>query len=295
MKNSKVGAAPANQEFSWSMHRLPIIMRATRAFLKDRNFETIYCSATIHALHLYDYDGEMYIGNRLVKLARGDITISPCGGKTLYNVPGDGGWHYCTHFAADNIESDASEIMLRLPLHFSAAADYTENELRFQEIIKLFALRQKSALAEFVAASEVRQFFLRLAIKANGVAACHEGVSPLEQKLKSVKNYIETALDQPLNIGCLAGKFEVSQNYLTQMFRKKYGMTIQRYILQRRIDKAKYLLETTAMSVKAIGAAVGLPDPQHFNKRFHLAADCSPSEFRNHLIHSADGERQREL
>ena len=100
------------------------------------------------------------------------------------------------------------------------------------------------------------------------------------QKLKSAQNYIEMALDQPVSIGRLAGRCDISRNYLTQMFRKKYGMTIQRYLLQRRIDKAKYLLETTAMSVKEIGVTVGLPDPQHFNKRFRLVAGCSPSEFR---------------
>ena len=280
IKNNKYGNEMANQVFCWQLHCLPTIIRANRYFLKDRNFKTVYCSPVSHALHMYDYSGEMYIGERLVKLSRGDITISPCNGKTSYNQKEDGGWHYCTHFTAGALRPAADNITLNMPLYFPSREDYTENAVRFQEIIKLFALAQKSELAGFGAANALRQFLLWLAIKAQGIVPEIKGFSTLEQKLNSAQNYIDMALEQPVSIDWLAEKCEISQNYLTQMFRKKYGMTIQRYILLRRIDRAKYLLETTTMSIKEIGNTVGLPDPQHFNKRFRLAAGCSPSEFR---------------
>ncbi len=276
MKKNRIGI----HEFCWELHCLPEIIRANRYFLKDRNFKTVYRSSAHHALHMYDYSGEMYIGDRLVKLSRGDITISPCGVETSYHLAEDGGWHYCTHFAAGNLETAAEDIKFKMPLYFPAGENYTENAARFQEIITLFALARKSELAGFGAANALRQFLLWLAVKAQGVFSGIAGSSMLEQKIKSAQNYIDMALDQPVSIVRLAGKCEISQNYLTQMFRKKHGMTIQRYILQRRIDKAKFLLETTLMSVKEIGAAVGFPDPQHFNKRFRLAAGCSPSGFR---------------
>ena len=269
-----------NQKFRWELHCLPSIIRANRYFLKDRNFKTVYRSSAHHALHMYDYSGEMNIGGRRVKLSRGDITISPCGVETSYHAEENGGWHYCTHFAACDTESVEEMVKFSMPLYFPAAENYTENTVRFQEIITLFALAQNSELAGFGAANALRQFLLWLAVKSSGISSGIASSSTLEQKLKSAQNYIDMALDQPVSIGRLAGKCDISRNYLTQMFRKKQGMTIQRYLLQRRIDKAKYLLETTAMSVKEIGVTVGLPDPQHFNKRFRLAAGCSPSEFR---------------
>ncbi|MHB9138579.1 MAG: helix-turn-helix domain-containing protein [Victivallaceae bacterium] len=281
MKNSRHDNETANQEFRWQLHCLPAITRANRYFLKDRNFKTVYCSSAHHALHMYDYSGEMYIGDRLVKISRGDITISPRGVKTSYHLErDDGGWHYCAHFAAGSHEFEEEDVKFSMPLYFPAGENYTENAVRFQEIITLFALAQKSEIAGFGAANALRQFLLWLAVKAMGIASDSASSSKLEQKIKSAQNYIDMTLDQPFSIGQLAGRCEISRNYLTQMFRKKCGMTIQRYVLQRRIDKAKHLLETTAMSIKEIGVMAGFSDPQHFNKRFRLAANCSPSEFR---------------
>lgn len=280
MKNNRIGNKPSNPEFFWELHCLPAIIRANRYFLKDRNFKTTYCSSVSHALHMYDYNGEMYIGDKLVKLFRGDITISPCGVETSYHVEQDGGWHYCTHFATGNTESAVGTIKFNMPLYFPGSENYMENTIRFQEIITLFKLAQKAELAGFGAANALRQFLLWLAIKSSGISSGGAGSSTLEQKLKTVQYFIDIALDQPVNIGRLAGKCEISQNYLTQMFRKKHGMTIQRYLLHRRIDKAKFLLENTALSIKEIGVMVGIPNSQHFNKRFRLTAGCSPSEFR---------------
>jgi AraC-like DNA-binding protein len=280
MKNSRQGNETANQEFRWQLHCLPAIIRANRYFLKDRNFKTVYCSSAHHALHMYDYSGEMYIGDRLIKISRGDITISPCGVKTSYHLEEDGGWHYCTHFMAGSHESAVEDMTLSMPLYFPSGKDYTENAVRFQEIITLFALAQKSGIAGFGAAGALRQFLLWMHVKAQGIVSDSASSSRLEQKIKSAQNYIDMMLDEPVSISRLAGRCEISRNYLTQMFRKTHGMTIQRYVLQRRIDKAKHLLETTAMSVKEIGVTVGFPDPRHFNKRFRFAAGCSPSEFR---------------
>ena len=69
----------------------------------------------------------------------------------------------------------------------------------------------------------------------------------------------------------------MSQNYLSQLFRKQYGVTIQHYTLIRRMEVAKHLLVTTNERVKEIGVRVGLPDAQYFNKVFRRMSGTSPN------------------
>ena len=72
----------------------------------------------------------------------------------------------------------------------------------------------------------------------------------------------------------------MTQNYLARMFRKRFGMTIPRYLLNRRIDYARHLLTTTNIPIHRVAARVGLPDPQHFNKQFRKLVGTSPSHAR---------------
>jgi AraC-like DNA-binding protein len=72
----------------------------------------------------------------------------------------------------------------------------------------------------------------------------------------------------------------LSQNYLARLFRKQYGCTMNRYLINRRLEFARHLLECTSLPIKEIGVRAGLPDPQHFNKLFRKITGKSPSAFR---------------
>ena len=87
-------------------------------------------------------------------------------------------------------------------------------------------------------------------------------------------------IELPLTVPSIAREVGLSQNYLARFFRKRYGMTIPRYLLVRRIDLARHLLLTSDDLVKQIAGRVGLPDPQYFNKQFRRLTGSNPSDFR---------------
>jgi len=262
--------------FTWNSSAIPEILRANRYFLNDHNFSTTYCGAT-HALHMYDYDCEMITDGKKFKISRGDITISPSGIKTSYNLT-EGGWHYCTHFhpAAITLKK---KMAFTVPLYIPADNDYAANERRFLDIIELFAAAPCSELASFGASNALLQFLICLSLKTTSLLKA-SATKNIESKLKTIENYICTNLDSTINIRKLASRNKISQNYLAQMFRKKNSMTLQHYILMRRMDKAKFLLSGSNMPVKEIASQVGIPDPQHFNKTFRKAEGLSPTSFR---------------
>jgi two-component system response regulator YesN len=81
-------------------------------------------------------------------------------------------------------------------------------------------------------------------------------------------------------IGDLAKGVGLSADYVARLFARRYGMTVQHYLLLRRVELARHLLISSDLRVSEIGREVGLPDPQYFNKQFRRVVGQSPVAFR---------------
>jgi transcriptional regulator GlxA family with amidase domain len=57
-------------------------------------------------------------------------------------------------------------------------------------------------------------------------------------------------------------------------------MTIDRFRLVQRVELARLLLSSTTLPIREIGARVGMPDAQHFNKVFRSVVGLPPSACR---------------
>lgn len=101
-----------------------------------------------------------------------------------------------------------------------------------------------------------------------------------DPRLVAASRLIEDHLMDGVSVAALAQAVGCSHNQLTRLFRRAYGCTVVGYLRRRRVGRAQHLLVATTMSVGAIGAAVGMPDPQVFNKAFRAVAGCAPSSWR---------------
>jgi AraC-like DNA-binding protein len=225
----------------------------------------------------------MYMGKQKLRLTKGTITLSPAGKQTSYHVDDPaGGWHYTVCFSAKISPQPKDHFSFAVPL-YRPPTGFAAHESRLREIITLFGRGKKSELAAFAASNALLQLLLRISLYSHYTGPEDDGISTLEKKLLALENYIEVQLEHALPAGDLATYCDLSPDYLAQMFKKKHGVPLQRYILNRRIEKAQHLLETTSISIKEIGCQVGFPDPQYFNKRFRTIVGRSPSAYRAHI------------
>lgn len=61
-------------------------------------------------------------------------------------------------------------------------------------------------------------------------------------------------------------------------------MSIGEYLKNLRMQKAGELLETTSLSVKEVGAAVGMLDQSHFVRAFKKSYGLTPSQYRDKAV-----------
>ena len=57
-----------------------------------------------------------------------------------------------------------------------------------------------------------------------------------------------------------------------------------RYLIQRRISEAKFLLETTSYSMNDISAIIGFSNQNYFTFAFKREIGCSPSTYRKQFL-----------
>lgn len=92
-----------------------------------------------------------------------------------------------------------------------------------------------------------------------------------------IKNNIDN--DQ-LSVAMLAEHFELSSSYLCAAFKKSTQRTVNSYITELRIEKAKDLLKHSNMKVYEISESIGIADTNYFSVFFKKQTGVSPLEFR---------------
>ena len=87
-------------------------------------------------------------------------------------------------------------------------------------------------------------------------------------------------LDQDLSVDVLAARAVMSKRNFTRRFRETTGLAPARWVLGRRLDEARMLLETTAWSVGRIAHACGFGSPVTFRQNFLRAYSTTPTSYR---------------
>jgi len=160
-------------------------------------------------------------------------------------------------------EKDVEEVFQKIE------KEYQHIDRHTQDII----LSQIDLLLNYSNRFYERQFITRKAVN-------HDLLTDFEQLLNECFDK-----DAPLQNGIpsvefLAGKLNLSSNYLSDMLRLLTGQNTQQHIHEKLIDKAKELLTTTNLSVAEIAYQLGFEYPQSFNKLFKKKLNVSPLEFR---------------
>jgi len=96
--------------------------------------------------------------------------------------------------------------------------------------------------------------------------------------VKKVSDFINANFAHKLTVEDIASAVNLNSRYLSRIFKKEKGVSIQEYIIKYKIEKAKKLL-LKEFSVGEVSKNVGYDDPFTFSKIFKKYEGISPSAF----------------
>ena len=92
--------------------------------------------------------------------------------------------------------------------------------------------------------------------------------------------YIDTHLEEELSLGLLAERVNYSESYLSHKFKDETGVKIREYIRNKRLERAKALLLSSAVSVQDIATRYHFCSQSYFAEAFKAAYGTTPSQYR---------------
>jgi AraC family transcriptional regulator len=95
-----------------------------------------------------------------------------------------------------------------------------------------------------------------------------------------VTAYIEKHLAEPITVRALARFVYLSSQGFSGAFKRSFGLPPHRYLVQKRIERAKALLTSSACSITEIALALGFSQTSSFSARFRKMTGLTPTEYR---------------
>ena len=104
------------------------------------------------------------------------------------------------------------------------------------------------------------------------------------RRLNRILNYFEARLAEDIRLADLASDTGLSECYLARTFRAATGMTLHAALMERRIARARSLIEATSRrgtrpSLATIAAACGFSSHAHMTTIFRRVLGVTPSEW----------------
>lgn len=96
----------------------------------------------------------------------------------------------------------------------------------------------------------------------------------------AAKKFIDENYFLDITVFEIAAYFSVSEGYFTHLFTKYIGVSPKKYLISKRIEEAKKLLETTELSSSEIAKKVGYVSVSRFYDAFRKIENITPTAYR---------------
>lgn len=229
----------------------------------------------IHYIHsgrgIYLHD------NTKIRLGPGDTFLIIPGEPTYYAADKKNPWEY----SWVSFSGDSSEALLKSAGFFNERLSISSTiDLRasYESLFRKMKLFSEQENGHHGITGLLLTFLLEAATAAGGPGKPKAG-----GYVSEIQNYIAVEYHHKISVAGIADLLNLDRSYMSTMFRKQTGESVQEYILRFRINKAISLLKDSTLAIKDIALSVGYSDQLAFSKIFRARTGLSPSNYRKSL------------
>lgn len=232
----------------------------------------------------------------------GSLTIEKTNASGRRVQTAGGGGHICVTPAGQPHSANWSKPLLNLGMYFQtgfvsnvAVENGFSPNVEFVEVYKtkdplvqslglslLDTAAAREPLGRLYTDSLIQTLTLHLLSKyttsATKPAAANGGLPGY--RLRRVVEYIDANLDDEIALADLAREAGLSQFHFSRAFRKSSGKTPQQFVMHRRLERAKQLLERPDLPLVEVSLRSGFKNQSHFTTLFRKYTNLTPKLWR---------------
>lgn len=226
----------------------------------------------------YGFDGEPYSPWRRKPPAFARLIPSGCAARLRFRDTAE------TRFLALLVDDQRFEA-----LRAGASGDWWRPRARSMQLERdPFLLDSATAIRrvlsgdgvarELVADSLVTDLLAHL-VGQRGVAREGPPEEP-DDRLATAVRFVEDHLGEALSLASIASQVGWSPYHFARRFRGRFGTSVHRFVVGRRIQRARELLAQGESTIQEIALACGFASHSHFSDAFRRSVGCTPTSYR---------------
>ena len=102
-----------------------------------------------------------------------------------------------------------------------------------------------------------------------------------------IRRYIDNHFKEDLTLDHLAKLAHLNKYYLSHSFRREFGTSPINYLISRRVDESRFLLQKTDHPLSLIAEILGFSSLSYFSQCFRRVEGISPTEYRKQVRHQS--------
>ena len=229
-------------------------------------------------------EGYSYVRGRRTGLREGDLLLLDCYAEHCYGT--DTG--FCilwAHFSGQNARALLSAAEAYPPVLCAGSYPYS----LVQDMETLFhMLDQKRRLPD----AHIHRMLTELTT-AFLLPSETAGESP-SQSMERVAAYLSSRLSENVTIEQLAALAHLSPSQLIRAFKRETGFSPHQYLLEARLNAARYLLASTGLSLAQIAEQCGFTDASALVNSFRRRLGITPRAYARQQRHHSQREEAKQ-
>lgn len=214
-------------------------------------------------------------GKRIVSFCSGAFVLASAG--ILDGKKATTHWRYAEQFKLKfpNIELLVNQLYVNCDNLYTSAGSAACIDLSIELIRQDFGIIQANKTAK------------RLVVPGNRAGGQLQYIElPVPKRVSDfakVMDWALTNLEKNITTELLAEKACLSRRTFDRRFKRVYGMSLRTWLLNARVEKAKYLLETTELTIEFVASESGFATSLSLRNHFDKYVGVSPGQYRRAL------------
>lgn len=102
----------------------------------------------------------------------------------------------------------------------------------------------------------------------------------LSKPIRNCCDYVELHLEEPITLKEIAESLGYTEYYLSKKFKAETGISLKNFIRDKRIERAKFLLKNTSLTMQEISVRLQFSSQSYFTETFRKVTGVIPTEYR---------------
>lgn len=225
--------------------------------------------------YVFQGEGVLYMDQKNYPVKEGQLFLLPPNTLVRYQADQKNPWHYIwIHVHGFK----AVELLQKAGLSRKSPVFVPTDSA--EKLEKLLLGIYEHHDKEYTCMGNLYHFFQQLIDTSSNKPEEKNEAEPALNYVQWVVEYINQKYSEPIGVRSISESCGIDRSYLSKIFKYATGYTLQEYLIQFRVKKAKQLLKETSLSVQHVSYSVGYNDAFSFSKVFKKQTGMSPTEWR---------------